>query len=284
MAGGAAGGFAAGFTSTALNGGNLRQNISAGFQGALSGALFGAAGHAGGFGEAGASSWERYAAHAGAGCISSVASGGNCAQGAASAVFGKFTTNAIGGVNADTPVSEVIAKGVATMVSGGVGSVIAGGKFANGAETAAYGYLFNQMSQRRGCTASNYMSCAMGDRESDEWKEADQKIKSGAAVVADATDKGATGAAMACVAVGNAPCAGAATGVSVIAKGVSYALNPPGPREFFLDTASMISGPAIDRLATVMPFTWLTIQTSVTIGAELMKPHVRAVDEAASRK
>jgi hypothetical protein len=32
-----------------------------------------------------------------------------------------------------------------TIVACGVGSVIAGGKFENGAKTAAYGYLFNQM-------------------------------------------------------------------------------------------------------------------------------------------
>ena len=272
IAGGAAGGFAAGVVGS---GGDLK----AGLQGALTGGLFGAAGTVGGMNDP-----SRYLAHAGAGCVSAVAGSGKCGQGAASAVFGKFTSNALGGLNENAPISEVVGKGVATAVAGGVGSVIAGGKFANGAETAAYGYLFNQISQRRGCTASNYMSCAMGDRESDEWKAADQKIKSGAAVIADATDKGATGAAMACVAVGNAPCAGAATGVSVVAKGVSYALNPPGPREFFLDTASMISGPAIDRLATMMPLTWFMTQTSVTLGAELMKSHAKSADEAASRK
>jgi hypothetical protein len=86
----------------------------------------------------------RYLAHAGAGCISAVAGGGKCGQGAVSAVFGKFTTNTISGVGGGG-IGGVIARGVATSVAGGVGSVIVGGKFANGAETAAYGYLFNQM-------------------------------------------------------------------------------------------------------------------------------------------
>jgi hypothetical protein len=59
-------------------------------------------------------------------------------------VFGKYTTNGISGWGGDGT-SAVIARGVATSVAGGVGSVIAGGKFANGAETAAFGYLFNEL-------------------------------------------------------------------------------------------------------------------------------------------
>jgi hypothetical protein len=38
-----------------------------------------------------------------------------------------------------------LAKGIAATVAGGVGSVITGGKFENGAATAAFGYLFNHM-------------------------------------------------------------------------------------------------------------------------------------------
>lgn len=133
IAGGAAGGFAAGLVGS---GGDLKAAV----QGAFVGALFGAAG---GVGEA--NSYARYAAHAGAGCVSSVANGGNCGQGAASAVFGKYTTNSISDWGGGGT-SGVIARGVATMVAGGVGSVIAGDKFANGAETAAFGYLFNELS------------------------------------------------------------------------------------------------------------------------------------------
>lgn len=89
--------------------------------------------------KAAAISFERYAAHALVGCVSTVANGGGCGQGAASAVFGKFATNAIGG----TPGQFDVYQAAATIVAGGVGSVIAGGKFENGATTAAYGYLFN---------------------------------------------------------------------------------------------------------------------------------------------
>lgn len=135
MAGALSGAIASGSTKGAL-------------QGALSGGLFSAAGLTGAGATAAerAESASRYLAHAAAGCVSAVAGGGKCGQGAASAVFGKYTSNALGGLNENSPISEVIGKGVATAVAGGIGSVIAGGKFANGAETAAYGYLFNQAS------------------------------------------------------------------------------------------------------------------------------------------
>ncbi len=70
--------------------------------------------------------------------------------------FGKYTTNAIG---ESTIIDGVFAKGVATAVAGGAGSVLAGGTFESGAVTAAYGYLFNQMMQAymRGAFSSNRM-------------------------------------------------------------------------------------------------------------------------------
>ena len=138
---GAAGGFAAGFAGAALSGGNLESALKGGLIGALSGGAFGAVGAnsiAGSFGS--------YAGHAAVGCISAVAGGGACGSGAASALFGKFTTNAIGN---SSFISGDFAKGVATAVAGGVGSVIAGGKFENGAITAAYGYLFNYLETTR---------------------------------------------------------------------------------------------------------------------------------------
>jgi RHS repeat-associated protein len=126
VAGGAAGGAAGGYVGS-------DGNLQAAAQGAFTGALFGWAGLQGGDED-----FERYAAHAAAGCVSSAAGGGNCSRGATAAVFGKFATNA-------TARWEVgIAQGTAAVVAGGVGSVIAGGKFENGARTAAFGYLFNQ--------------------------------------------------------------------------------------------------------------------------------------------
>lgn len=126
-------------------------------QGALTGGLFGAAGAVGG-----ANDPSRYLAHAGAGCVSAVAGGGKCGQGAASAVFGKFATNNIN-------IQNDIGRGIATVVAGGVGSVIGGGKFANGAETAAYGYLCNEMLTRK--DGSGYKSSGRsyhGDRTMSE--------------------------------------------------------------------------------------------------------------------
>jgi hypothetical protein len=42
-----------------------------------------------------------------------------------------------------------VINGFIAAAAGGVGSVIAGGKFQNGAVTAAYGYLFNAVSSWR---------------------------------------------------------------------------------------------------------------------------------------
>lgn len=127
--GGAAGGFAGSFVGS---GGNFE----AGLKGALSGALFGAAGFAG-------DPWsaERFLAHAGAGCVQGELGGGGCGRGAASAVVGKLASNLWG----DPPGQGSVGGFVATVVAGGTVSVIGGGKFANGATTAAFGYLFNQV-------------------------------------------------------------------------------------------------------------------------------------------
>jgi RHS repeat-associated protein len=80
------------------------------------------------------------ASHAGVGCLSAVASGGQCGPGALS-----------GGISAAaTPlVNDVFAKGsiggiAASAGVGGLASVAGGGKFENGAITGAFGYMFNQ--------------------------------------------------------------------------------------------------------------------------------------------
>ncbi|RYH15824.1 MAG: hypothetical protein EON54_28525, partial [Alcaligenaceae bacterium] len=135
-------------------GGISTGTVKGGIQGAFTAVLFNWAGTTGtGINEAEkAASATRYAAHAAAGCVSAVASGANCGSGAASAVFGKYTSNQIGGwdpqgINAD------LARGAAATVAGGFGSVIAGGKFDNGAQTAAFGYLFNYCSHGN-CTSA----------------------------------------------------------------------------------------------------------------------------------
>ena len=132
---GAAGGFAAGLVSTG--------NLEGGLKGAVTGGLFAAAGGI-------ADPLAHTAAHAAVGCVSSAMGGGNCESGAVSGALGTITTAAVGAVGVDggSTVANTVAKGVATAVAGGVGSVVAGGKFENGATTAAYGYLFNQVLHR----------------------------------------------------------------------------------------------------------------------------------------
>jgi HNH/Endo VII superfamily nuclease toxins len=135
--------------------------FNTGGQAALSTGLFQWAGTVGGSGAEGANSYARYFAHAGAGCVSAAAGGGNCGQGAASAVFGKFATNAIDA----TPGEFNAYDAAATVVAGGVGSVIAGGKFETGAMTAAYGYLYNNVFSKitkPGQLCGPEMSCGGG--------------------------------------------------------------------------------------------------------------------------
>jgi hypothetical protein len=130
---GVAGGFAGGFVGS---GGN----VQAGLQGAITGALFAAAG---GIGKD--ISWSRLGAHALAGCVSGELQGGKCGTGAISAVAGKAVTMGLDmhyGGNIPFAVGFTSA-----VVSGGTASVIAGEKFANGAVTGAFGYLYNELSK-----------------------------------------------------------------------------------------------------------------------------------------
>jgi hypothetical protein len=89
----------------------------------------------------GAMSPERIIAHAVLGCVQQASSGGQCGPGAAAAAFGKIAT----GLTQDWGEAAQFA---VTTVVGGTVSVIGGGKFANGAGQAGFGYLFNQMGGR----------------------------------------------------------------------------------------------------------------------------------------
>ena len=118
---GAAGGF--GSALIASNG-----NLDAGLKGAISGGAFALAGDVG---QAyGAYGGEHFAAHAAAGCLQGELSGGGCGRGALSGMAG-LEGSRFGPIGA--------------VVAGGTASVIGGGKFGNGAVTAAFGYLFNCM-------------------------------------------------------------------------------------------------------------------------------------------
>lgn len=83
---------------------------------------------------------DSFVAHGFVGGAFSAAEGGNFGSGFLAAGFGTF---------APTPTSgdwgSVIGGTVESAVLGGAASVLGGGKFANGAETGAFGYLFNHL-------------------------------------------------------------------------------------------------------------------------------------------
>ena len=96
--------------------------------------------------------------HAIAGCAMGAASGGGCGRGAASAGFAELAGPLIPG--GDGPISKLIGKSVV----GGLSSVLGGGKFGNGAATAAFGFLFNQLAHAsREAAASTRLKTALSD-------------------------------------------------------------------------------------------------------------------------
>jgi RHS repeat-associated protein len=81
------------------------------------------------------SKFENALGHAAVGCGSAVASGGQCGSGAAGGFAGALGSNFGAAFGGNTLPGS--------MVVGGLASMAAGGKFGDGAKTAAYGYLFN---------------------------------------------------------------------------------------------------------------------------------------------
>ncbi len=90
------------------------------------------------------------AGHAIVGGTFSVIQGGKFGSGALAAGFSAGLTPYLGDLGAgDMRSAGGIAKGTAVLaVVGGTASVLGGGKFANGAQTAAFGYLFNAAAGR----------------------------------------------------------------------------------------------------------------------------------------
>lgn len=126
-------GFTAGYIAS---GGDM----NAAWNGALSGGLFFGAGEIGSvFGKGG---FAHVAAHAGAGCISASAGGAKCGSGALSAGFAEWA-----GSNLPKQYDGLVSR----MVIGGTASELGGGRFANGAGTAAFGYLYNKCAHEE-CT------------------------------------------------------------------------------------------------------------------------------------
>jgi RHS repeat-associated protein len=81
--------------------------------------------------------------HAVAGCVTSAASGGKCGPGALSAAVSKGL-----GVGDVTKSMNFVAGAAVSAVAGGTVSVLGGGKFANGAQTGAFSYLFNFLAHK----------------------------------------------------------------------------------------------------------------------------------------
>ncbi|EGG95113.1 Rhs family protein [gamma proteobacterium IMCC1989] len=132
-------GFASGAVSAAVNGGNVLQGA---LMGGLTGAVFG------GIGISGLGNGARVLAHGVAGGALSVIQGGKFGAGFLSAAFAKFATlrlTAAGVYNmANRSFGAIIGRTTVSAILGGTGSVLGGGKFANGAKTAAFAHLFNQ--------------------------------------------------------------------------------------------------------------------------------------------
>jgi RHS repeat-associated protein len=126
-------GLAAGFTTGYITGGNPQSALVSSFAGGILGAV-------GGSNDPVA----LYSGHAAAGCITGSLSTGGCGRGAASSVFGEFAT-----LSAET--SGGFYQFSTTVVSGGVGSVITGGRFVDGAKTAAFNYVFNWCAHNLNC-------------------------------------------------------------------------------------------------------------------------------------
>jgi hypothetical protein len=134
---------------TGLAGGKLGDMLRAGaIAGATAFAFFGVGeltGHTPAF--ASPDYFANVAGHAGVGCLSAVASGGECGPGALSGAAGSAATPLLSVAFRD-PVNNPADRfgGVAgSAVIGGFASVAGGGKFENGAITAAFGYLFNRV-------------------------------------------------------------------------------------------------------------------------------------------
>jgi hypothetical protein len=85
------------------------------------------------------------------GCAQGMSSGGECGPSAMAAGFGKW-------VSLEMPHGiDPVLGGVLTTLSGGTASVIGGGKFSNGAMQAAFGYLFNALSNDVGAAGERML-------------------------------------------------------------------------------------------------------------------------------
>lgn len=221
-------------------------------------------------GQGTATSPERYIAHAAVGCGSAVASGGECARGAAAAIAGKFVTNATGDwVKGPNDYGGMIAQGTAAAVAGGTASVIGGGKFENGAVTAAFGYLFNQVSSSnlcftgQGCFATAQLQILETVNRAASWL---------ASMVNGPANYGSMVTGYAAT-VAPPPYNVEFAVVSVALKAVSYATAPPSIQEANYDMIAI----GVNTAASFTPGVWnLPVQITTNVATDtLQRPIVK---------
>jgi hypothetical protein len=140
-----------GYAAYVQTGGDMNAARRAGLVSAATSAAFYAVGSALPVDGSYASVLGNAAGHAVVGCAAAVANDGSCRAGAMSAGFSAWAGGTFNSAN----------NLAAQMVIGGVASRLGGGTFANGALTAAYGYLFNCLAhgcnmKSEGYEATNY--------------------------------------------------------------------------------------------------------------------------------
>ena len=155
---------------TGLSGGNLGQALRAGLIAGATALAFNAVGdftgHTPTFGTPAYA--ENVAGHALVGCASSAASGGSCESGALSGAVGSALSPVTNSLfpDARTDLGQRIGGTIMEATAGGLASVAGGGKFANGAVTGAFGYLFNFL----GCSPS-VQKCIASDPTNAEYAQ-----------------------------------------------------------------------------------------------------------------
>jgi hypothetical protein len=145
LANGFASAAAAGFAAGGIQGGNIESAV----YGAFSAVVFYGVGQSANlladkYGTAfwGSGSPGRVVLHGAAGCASASVAGGSCGHGAISAAFAEAAGPNVSSVTGGNKVAGF----VGAVVAGGGAARLAGGKFANGAATGAFSYLFNDLS------------------------------------------------------------------------------------------------------------------------------------------
>jgi hypothetical protein len=172
-------------------------------------------------------------------------------------------------------------------------AALGGGNFANGAVTAAFGYMFNQMSRAQelmneriksgaACPPSHAHVCAGLKAGTPEEAAKAAALAENVANVADATDLAAQVVGVGCVATAN-PCAIPAAATSESAKVVSIVLAPPGPSEMALGAGGDLLQAAMQDVIRISPVAFFFGTAAVFISTEAAKPAVKASDLAPVR-